>query len=193
VAEMNDNPPAVDLVRWKGATPGDLDDDGNVPTVANIADAAAVWAYPTRTLTQHSTTIADSTTAGSIVRRRGDSWSLSLTVGSVTGYTSLWFTVKRSTHDTDGASIIQIKKNATPGGDGLLVANGALAANALLAGITVVDASAGALTIAVDETVTRDIAPGEYRYDVQSLVSGTVATLDSGKFTVVADVTRSVA
>lgn len=158
------------------------------------ADAVAeIWAYTTRTLTQSSTSTTDSTAAGSISRRRGDSWSISLTLGAITGYTSLWFTVKAATSDADTAAIFQIKKNASGSGDGLLYVNGATASSAALGSITVSDATTGAVIIALDETITDDLTPASYVYDCQALISGSVSTPDSGTFTVTADVTRVVA
>lgn len=155
--------------------------------------AEAVWEYTTRTLTQSSTSTTDSTAAGSIARRRGDSWSISLTIGAITGYTSLWFTAKWDRDNTDAESVLQVKKNASGSGDGLLYVNGATAANAALGSITVTDATTGAIVIAVDETVTDDLSPAGIYYDVQVLNAGSVSTLDSGTLTISADVTRAVA
>ena len=172
-------------------TPGAAADGSAMDYLADTP--ANVWNYTTRTLTQSSTSTTDSTAAGSIARRRGDSWSISLTIGAITGYTSLWFTAKWDRDNTDAESVIQIKKNASGSGDGLLYVNGAAAANAALGSITVTDASTGAIVIAVDETVTDDLPPAGIYYDVQALVSGTISTLDSGTLTISADVTRAVA
>lgn len=135
----------------------------------------------------------DTTTAGSITRRRGDSWTIvPAALGVLTGYTSLWLTIKRSHDDADSASVLHVKKNASGLLDGLLYLNGA-ASTSNLASITVTDALTGVISIAVDEAATKELAPGEYYYDVQALIGGNVATPDSGTFTVTADVTRSVA
>jgi len=134
----------------------------------------------------------DATTAGSITRRRGDSWAIvPAALGVLTGYTSLWLTIKRSHDDVDSASVLHVKKNASGLLDGLLYLNGA-ASTSNLASITVTDALTGVISIAVDEAATKELAPGEYCYDVQTLIAGDVATPDSGTFTVTADVTRSV-
>lgn len=161
-------------------------------TYADAAEPADVWSYVSRTLTATPASTTDGTTAGAITRKRGNSWSISLTLGAITGYTSLWFTIKRSYDDADSASVVQVKLNATGLLDGLLYVNGAAATNDALGGITVSDASTGAIVVALDETVTDDIAPGTYYYDAQALISGAVTTPDSGTFTVTADVTRSV-
>jgi len=138
------------------------------------------------------TSSSDATTAGAISRRRGNSWSIPLTIGAITGYTSLWFTIKASHDDADTAALLQIKLNASTLLDGLLYVNGTTASSDALGSITVNNATTGAIVIAVDETITDDLAPGEYCYDVQTLIAGDVATPDSGTFTVTADVTRSV-
>ena len=164
-----------------------------IAAIDTSGTAEAVWEYTTRTLTQSSTSTTDSTAAGSIARRRGDSWSISLTIGAITGYTSLWFTAKWDRDNTDAMAVLQIKKNASGSGDGLLYVNGATAANAALASITVTDATTGAIVIAVDETVTDDLPPAGIYYDVQVLNAGSVSTLDSGTLIVSADVTRAVA
>ena len=138
------------------------------------------------------TSSSDATTAGAISRRRGNSWSIPLTIGAITGYTSLWFTVKSSHDDADASALLQIKLNASGLSDGLLYVNGTTASSDALGSITVNNATTGAIVIAVDETITDDLAPGEYCYDVQTLIAGDVATPDSGTFTVTSDVTRSV-
>ncbi len=138
------------------------------------------------------TSTTDATTAGAISRRRGNSWALPLTIGAITGYTSLWFTVKRSYDDADTAALVQVKLNSPSALDGLLYVNGTTASSAALGSITVSDATTGAIVVNVDETITDDLAPGTYYYDVQTLISGNVSTPDSGTFTVTADVTRSV-
>lgn len=167
-----------------------LDD---ILTYAAANEPADIWSYVTRTLTQSSTSTTDSTAAGSISRRRGDSWSISLTLGAITGYTSLWFTIKAETSDADTAAIVQIKKNASGSGDGLLYVNGVAASDATKGSITISDASTGAIVIALDETITDDMTPASYNYDCQALISGSISTPDSGTFTITADVTRSVA
>jgi len=138
------------------------------------------------------TSTTDATTAGAISRRRGNSWAIPLTIGAITGYTSLWFTIKSSYDDADTAALVQVKLNSPSALDGLLYVNGTTASSAALGSITVSDATTGAIVVNVDETITDDLAPGEYYYDVQTLIAGAVATPDSGVFTVTADVTRSV-
>lgn len=209
--------PAVNVTLWKSATPGNLDVDGNVPTAGGgltaqeTADAvygltptvepdpgslgAQVEALPDliAAISQTVNSSSDSTAAGSITRRRGDSWSISMTLGAITGWTSLWFTVKNDYDDADASALLLAKLNATGLDDGLLYVNGAAASNDALASITVSNATTGAIVVAVDETITAQLTPGEYVYDVQVLNGGDVTTPDSGTFTITADVTRSVA
>ena len=137
---------------------------------------------------------SDATAAGAITRRRGDSWSIALTIGAITGYTSLWFTAKRDRDDDDTASVVQIKLNSPSAADGLLYVNGAAQTGAALAlgSITVTNAATGEIVIALDETVTATIAPAGISYDVQVLNAGNVTTPDSGTLTITADVTRDV-
>jgi hypothetical protein len=128
-----------------------------------------------------------------IARRRGDSWSISITgLGTITGYTSLWFTIKVGSDDADTAAIVQIKKNASGTGDGLIYLKGA-AGTAGQGSITIDDASAGNITIALDEAATLLLQPyPEYHYDIQVLVSGTVTTLTEAIFNITGDYTRAV-
>jgi hypothetical protein len=135
---------------------------------------------------------SDSTAAGAITRRRGDTWSIPFTLGAITGWTSLWFTVKNDHEDADTAALVQVKLNATGLLDGLLYVNGAAATNDALASITIDDEDTGAIIVAVDEAITAQLTPGEYAYDAQVLIGGNTSTPDSGTFTVTADVTRSV-
>ena len=161
-------------------------------TVAGIDGAGVVWVESIDETPSVSTSTTDSTTAGAITRMRGNSWSISLTIGTITGYTSLWFTAKWDRDDPDISSVIQIKLNSPSASDGLLYVNGAAASDSTKGSITVSDASTGAIIIAVDETVTDDMPAGAFYYDVQVLNSGAVTTPDSGTFTITADVTRSV-
>jgi hypothetical protein len=195
-------PAAVNVTYSAGvALAGRLAENADVSPLALEATAQAILedtgttlpALLTSTLASFVNTYStDATTAGSITRRRGDSWAIvPAALGVLTGYTSLWLTIKRSHDDVDSASVLHVKKNASGLLDGLLYLNGA-ASTSNLASITVTDALTGVISIAVDEAATKELAPGEYCYDVQTLIAGDVATPDSGTFTVTADVTRSV-
>jgi hypothetical protein len=148
------------------------------------------WDFPTRTLTQTASTVATALEGGVISITRGDSLSVSITgLGDISGRTKLWFTVKTNRANTDAQSIIQIEESA-----GLLYINGAVATVAGNGSITVTDAVAGNITVALDEAETDDLEPtGRLYYDVQVLTAaGNVTTLSSDLCRVIADVTRVV-
>ena len=150
---------------------------------------AGIWAYASRTLTQAAASVVASVTGSDIVCQRGDSLSVSLTdCGALTGYSKVYFTVKRDTADADTAAIIQIEKTA-----GLKYINGAAGtpANGTL---TIDDEATGDITVALDEVETAKLDPGAYSYDVQVVrTAGSVSTLTAGTFEVAADVTRATA
>lgn len=154
------------------------------------ATAAEVWSYATRTLTTAITAVSPPPviTGETVSVIRGDSWSLPFTgLGDVTGNTKLWLTVKAEYDDDDDESIVQVERTV-----GLVRLNGA-AATAGEGSVTVIDAGEGDITFAVDEAATVEVPAGRYYYDVQSLVSGTVRTHTSGRFSVVNHVTHSIA
>jgi len=190
LAEAADIPAAVDVsaLALEATAQAILLDTGTT-----LPAAIAVIDSNVDLLLAVDTSTTDATTAGAISRRRGNSWAIPLTIGAITGYTSLWFTIKSSYDDVDTAALLQIKLNASGLSDGLLYVNGTTASSDALGSITVSDATTGAIVVNLDETITDDLAPGTYYYDVQTLISGNVATPDSGVFTVTADVTRSVA
>jgi len=150
--------------------------------------ATAVWAASTRTLTQSAASVTATVSGSDITCTRGDSLSASLTdVGALTGYSKVYFTVKRDHDDADSVSIIQIEKTA-----GLKYINGAAATSSSNGSLTIGDEATGDITIALDEVETAKLSAGVYYYDVQIVrTAGTVSTLTSGEFTVSADVTRA--
>lgn len=167
--------------------------DANVVsgTVADIdvsGVATAVWAASTRTLTQSAASVTATVSGSDITCTRGDSLSASLTdVGALTGYSKVYFTVKRDHDDADAVSIIQIEKTA-----GLKYIDGAAAVTSANGSITITDEATGDITIALDEAETAKLDAGVYYYDVQIVrTAGTVSTLTTGEFTVSADVTRA--
>ena len=153
------------------------------------SSAAEIWAYSVRTLTQSAASVVATVSGSDITCTRGDSLSASLTdVGALTGYSKIYFTVKRDHDDADAVSIIQIEKTA-----GLKYIDGGAATTAANGSITISDEATGDITVALDEAETAKLDPGVYFYDVQIVRSaGTVSTLTEGSFTVSADVTRAV-
>lgn len=132
-------------------------------------------------------TITSAADASTLNIRRGDTLTASFTsLGTMTGYTKVWFTVKRNPDHADSEAEIQID-SAT----GLLYINGS-AGTAAKGSITVSDASAGNLTVTLDESETAKLAiRGSMYYDVQMLLSGAVTTLASGRVNVIYDVTKA--
>ena len=119
--------------------------------------------------------------------RRGDTLPAAFSgLGDITGYTDIWFTVKRDPSNADSAAEIQVT------GDGLAYING-VAATAANGSITVSDAAAGdiSITVAAVETAKLAIRSGMY-YDLQVKVGGVVSTIAAGRAHVIYDVTKSV-
>ena len=161
-----------------------------------VADAAAaVWAYTTRTLTASAASTTATVSGSEITIVRGDTLSATLTgLGSLAGYTSLWFTVKDNTARMDSESIIQIKLNTGGADDGLLYLNGASASDDSSGSITIDDSDAGDITIALDAASARAlVAKQALSYDIQALISGTVTTLTTANCNITADVTKATA
>lgn len=177
----------------------------------NGANALIVWHDPGATwddgwiLLQTTTSQIDSISSAvqadlgtyqsgpDITRRRGDSWSIAVTgLGAITGYTSLWFTIKADAGQPDTAAAVQIKKNASGLNDGLIYLNGA-AGTAGQGSITIDSAGSGNITIALDEAASLQLpVGGGLHYDIQVLNSGAVTTLAEGMFNVSRDYTRAV-
>ena len=125
---------------------------------------------------------------------RGDTLTASLlNLGSMESYVSLDFTVKASMHQSDDDAVIRIRKNASGLTDGLLRLNGAAHTIGTDGSITINDASTGDITIMLKATVTDDLVPGTYVYDIQLIEANGVSTLTTGTLIVSADVTRLVA
>ena len=156
----------------------------------DVADVpAAVWGNSTRTLTQSAASVIATVTGSDITCQRGDTLSASLTdVGALTGYSKVYFTVKRDYEDEDTSAIIQIEKTA-----GLKYILGVVATTAANGSITIDDEATGDITVELDESETAKLSPGAYVYDVQIVrTAGTVSTLTAGTFEVAADITRAV-
>jgi hypothetical protein len=162
---------------------------------AGLATPATVWSYTTRTLTQAAATVAAATSGSLLTITRGDSLSASITgLGDISTYVSLDITIKQRESDTDNQAILRVRKNASGLSDGLIRVNGAAPSSAALASITIDSLALGNITVAVDETITDDLAPkqGLY-YDIQMITATAVTTLTAGTCNVTADVTRAVA
>ncbi len=153
-----------------------------------IADAVApiVWGHAQRTLTSAAQVTEEETSAELITRRRGDSWSVSLTgLGNITDAEEIWLTLKRQPNQLDSAAVLQVTSTG-----GLVIG---LTAEPTDAAIAVDDATAGNLTITVEPAATKLVAPRTYEYDIQvRRTGGQIQTLAAGQWSVPPDVTRSV-
>jgi len=156
--------------------------------------AAEVWANSSRTLTQAAASVVAAVSGSEITIARGDTLSASLTgLGSLSGYVSIDFTVKLNKDAADSAAIINIRKNQSGSGDGLLVLNGATAGTAGNGSITIDDEDDGDITIALAAAETDDLTPiKKIYYDVQMITATAVSTLTAGYCTISADVTKAV-
>lgn len=154
---------------------------------ASSVSAAAVWSYIPRTLTNPSALDSESLAAGTLSRRRGDDWSISITgLGNITARTKLWMTIKRNYGDADTAAIVQWVETT-----GLARLNGA-AGTAGHGSLTVTNATTGAITVTLQAADSATIAlASNLSYDVQVLSGGVVSTLAEGTFIVTGDVTRA--
>jgi len=138
-----------------------------------LAEAIAplIWTNATRTLTSVATEPSEETSTDRITRRRGDTWSISITgLGDISDRETLWMTIKKAYGKTDDEAELQVTDADE---------------------ITVDDETAGNITIAVDADTTAEIDPRAYVYDIQiRRTTGQVQTLVIGTFEVTADVTR---
>jgi hypothetical protein len=141
-------------------------------------------------LTTVAADVAAAVTGANISRRRGDTWSITITdMGDITGRSKLWLSVKElNTEDADDSdALLQITE-----GDGLLILNRETAGTSSDGSITVDDEADGDITVAVKAAATATLPRGTFRYDVQVLNGGNISTLSEGQFSITADVTRKV-
>jgi len=151
-------------------------------------------------------TIVDEIIGNNVSKRRGDTWSVPFTgdnaIGDITGYSKLWLTIKRAKNNADGTpvpdteSILQfLLSNPPDAGDGLQYLNKAAvdSADKSKGSLTVSDVGTGAVTVALDATVTDDLNEAyNLVYDWQVLISGAITTKKQGNWNIVSDVTRAV-
>jgi hypothetical protein len=193
-------------------TVSDFDDTADSVIVGSIANDAitaasitadagteigtAVWASATRTLTQSAASITTTVGGASLTIHRGDTLNATITgLASNTGYVSLLFTVKRDKNDADSDAIIQIRKNASGSGDGLMYLNGAApVAPVVAADGSITVNSATSLTFILAARATDDLAPVDnYVYDIELITATAVTTISEGVCDITADVTRAIA
>lgn len=152
--------------------------------------AQAVWTYVIRTLTQViAAVVPPPVISGSLVTfLRGDTVVLVFqNLGSLTGRSKLWFTVKQSANDVDTAALIQIEET-----EGLIFLNGSssIAANGSL---VVNDPNQGNITVTLKAVASASLVPFSGRvYDIQILSGSGISTLTTGACNILVDVTRAI-
>lgn len=168
-------------------------------SVAKIAQGAAgltvqdIWGHTTRTLTQGAASVTAAVVGDEITVYRGTTMSVSLTgLGDLSGYSKLYFSVKRSFSDSDDDAILRVSDEAS----GLEKVNGADPTSATNGTITIDDVNNGDITITVDELETAKLSvQGGLKYDVKGIGSGgdvNLLSIGDGKFNVSGDVTRAI-
>lgn len=163
---VGDAPVGNGSFEWDGSAVGGL-------------TATDVWGYATRTLTQSAASVIAAVSGSAISVTRLTSWSISLTgLGNISARTALYFTVKQDLDLADSTSILQVDE-AT----GLLVLDGETASDPTDASITVNDAIAGDITIAVNTDAT-GLTPGIADYDVKMVTATGVTLLTTGEFSI---------
>jgi len=125
---------------------------------------------------------------------RGDKIDISFSnLGSLSGYTSIDFTVKKKARDDDDDAILRVRKNSSGIGDGLLRLNGAVA-TATDGSITIVDQVVGNITVNVMAAESSELTVDDNLfYDVQKITTPDedVTTLRRGYCSVSEDITRA--
>lgn len=183
-------------------TPNKVDATATVDTTG-IATAAALAVVDanvdaikvkTDALDVSSVTVVTAVVGTTITVLRGDTLRAPLLkLGDLTQYVSLDFTVKSNASNSDENAVIRVRKNSSGTDDGLLRLNNAPHATGTDGSITITDPAVGDITIMLKASVTLDLVPGAYVYDIQRIEADGVKTLTSGNLIVAADVTRAVA
>jgi len=123
---------------------------------------------------------------------RGTRWVIALTgLTSMTGYTKVYFTVKRHADDPDTAAVVHIQESTAGTGDGLLKLNGATAGT-ITDGSIVVN-SATAVTVYLESASADDLsAEGPLVYGVKWIdATGAHVASAGGELTIAADIPRA--
>lgn len=111
-------------------------------------------------------------------------------IGTLVGRSKLWFTLKRRKQDADSAAIVQIEESG-----GLLYLNGAAPGSGQTGSITVTDAAAGNVTIALSAAAAAALPYpiSEMVWDIKVKIGANVIKRVEGAAHLDADVTRAVA
>lgn len=121
---------------------------------------------------------------------RGTTWSVSITgLGNLSAYNTIYFSVKRNLDEGDNRAVLRVRNVAA----GLERFNSS-APTASNGTITVDNATAGNITITIQEAETQNAPLGNFLYDIKGIDDdGSVVELSSGgTFTIAGDVTRAI-
>ena len=129
-----------------------------------------------------------STTPNLITSRRGDRLSVSLPLlGNISARSKLWWTAKRSLSHPDDEAILALTEAG-----GLVRLNGEAAADSSKGSLTVDNATTGAVTLYVHESVMATLDPVHALFwDCQFKAASVLSTPKRGQFTVLPDVTQA--
>lgn len=185
---------------------------GNAPTVAQIAAGvrdvnnqtpasnslgAAVNAAGAGDVTIQNNIVIPpavsqaSQTLGRITAVRGDTLSATLTLGTITGWSKVYWTAKQKGSDADSAAILQVETIAA-GGGGLLILLGETAPDPTKGSLTVTDTINGYVTLMIAASVMAQLCQPNLYWDCEVIYgSGAVSTPQGGIFAVVIDITQA--
>lgn len=152
---------------------------------------ADIWAYVTRTLTQTAVSLASSTALDLILYRHATNTVTLTGLSLLETRTEVYFTVKRSKLDDDSAALIQVSESG-----GLLVLNGAPAADPTGATLVVAGDRASAVITLSDATMAALGETGSScpTWDLKEILPGGARVpATGGTCTITAVVTHAVA
>jgi hypothetical protein len=155
--------------------------------------ASDVWAYAARTLTQSAAQVSAIVSGSDITALRGDDVTIALTgLGSLTGRTKLWFTVKEHKGKSDAESSLQIMETTGLTYLGGVAAGAAPLPLAAWGAVVVDDAALGNVTVTIKAAAMALLSESKMPYDIQMLTASGVFTKTTGTFGVTNDVTKAV-
>ena len=157
------------------------------PWLVNLV--ANIWNHSRRTLTMAAALFKSMLRGQMLELQRGDTLDLDITgLGDLTTVDDLWFTLKKQLGDVDASAEMQISLLG-----GLLAIAGATAATPANGSITITDAAAGNITVALtaEEMAKLDVDFVGH-WDVQSLTGVTVVTRTRGNARILGDSTRRI-
>lgn len=152
-----------------------------------------IWSNTTRTLTQTASSIVTAVSGTNLTFSRAVTWSATLTISDITGWTKLYFTIKKNRADDDDESWVQIvKSNPAAAGDGLQHINGEEADTEANGSITVNSVTSITIKLEAVEAQKLSTDRGLY-YDVKYMkADGTFLASQDGLVDIEDVVTESI-